>query len=284
MPLTPVNHSLGTPFVELQSIDSTNNYALAQIHANLAQPGTCYFAHEQTAGKGQRGKSWTSEKDSNIILTIVLKPLFLQTFQQFYLGACAGVAAHQFLKKLTGDDLKIKWPNDIYWKDQKLGGILIENVIGPMRSDHWQMTENQKLSASKNQPATVHQLSIWKWAIIGLGINVNQEKFPDSIKNPVSLKQITKQSFNTVQLARAFCKTMDRFYKRLNKNPNSILELYNQVLYKKNEIVKFKKGNRNFQALVKSVNETGQLIVQHSIEEKVDFGEVEWLLEKAGRE
>ena len=90
---------LGTPFIELQSVASTNNYALAQIHANMAQPGTCYFAHEQTSGKGQRGKSWATETGMNIILSIVLKPDFLQPFQQFQLSACVAVATRQFFNR-----------------------------------------------------------------------------------------------------------------------------------------------------------------------------------------
>ena len=127
---------LGTPFIELQSVDSTNNYALAQIHANMAQPGTCYFAHEQTSGKGQRGKSWATERGTNIILSIVLKPDFLQPFQQFQLECLRSGRTRQFFSKYDNDSLKIKWPNDIYWQDRKLGGILIENIIrseGPGR-------------------------------------------------------------------------------------------------------------------------------------------------------
>src|SRR5215469_5061577 len=121
---------MGISFIELPSVDSTNNYASEQIHANMAQHGTCYFAHEQTAGKGQRGKSWASEKGANIILSIVLKPYFLQPFQQFYLSACVATATYNFLKGFAPDHLTIKWPNDIYWQNKKLGGILIENIIG----------------------------------------------------------------------------------------------------------------------------------------------------------
>jgi BirA family transcriptional regulator, biotin operon repressor / biotin---[acetyl-CoA-carboxylase] ligase len=264
LPLPPVVNFLGNRFIELQSIDSTNNYALAQIHANLAQSGTCYFAHEQTAGKGQRGKSWATEKGANIIVSIALKPFFLQPFQQFYLSACVAVATHQFLNNYAGSGLKIKWPNDLYWENKKLGGILIENIIRESADDQIKETE---------------QGSNWKWAVIGIGINVNQTNFPPDLKNPVSLKQISRQHFNTIQLAKELCKTIDHFYSELmNHGPDSIFEIYNQVLYKKDEAVKFKKDNRNFEAIVKSVNQTGQLIVLHSIEEKFDFGEVEWVI------
>jgi len=248
---------LGTPFIELQSVDSTNNYALAQIHANMAQPGTCYFAHEQTSGKGQRGKSWATERGTNIILSIVLKPDFLQPFQQFQLSACAAVAARQFFSQYDGDSLKIKWPNDIYWQDRKLGGILIENIIrsqGPGGGT-------------------------WDWSVVGIGLNINQTNFAAYLKNPVSLKQITGKSFDQIELAKKLCLSIDHFYKRLmNNETNAILEMYNQFLYKRDEIVKLKKNNRIFSGILKNVTPTGQLTVQHSVEEHFDFGEIEWLM------
>jgi BirA family biotin operon repressor/biotin-[acetyl-CoA-carboxylase] ligase len=282
LPLTPVNHSLGTPFVELQSIDSTNNYALAQIHANVAQPGTCYFAHEQTAGKGQRGKSWASEKGSNILLTIVVKPLFLQPSQQFHLSVCVAVAIHRFLSYHIGNDLKIKWPNDLYWKDRKLGGILIENVIGKDESEKWATRTSQGSKNISKSSIISHALSQWKWAVVGIGVNINQTIFPVELNKAVSLKQITGKDYNCVRLAKELCGIVDEFYQRLvRKGHKSNLKLYNEFLYKKDEIVNFKKDNRNFQATVKSVNENGQLIIQHYIEETVDFGQVEWIQERS---
>ena len=257
MPLPSVGHPLGSPFIELQSVDSTNNYALAQIHANLAQAGACYFAHDQTAGKGQRGKSWATEKDANIIMTVVLRPGFLQLFQQFQLSACAALATFELLVRHAGTSLMIKWPNDLYWEDHKIAGILIENVIA----------KGKKASAT------------WDWAVIGIGVNVNQMKFPAAVKKAGSLKQITGSEYDTVALAKELCECLDHTYKKLaHSGFEPILNEYNTHLYKKNEIVKFKRRNRVFKGTVKSVNETGQLIVEHGIEEKVDFGDVEWVL------
>ena len=256
MPLPSVGHSVGSPFIELLSADSTNNYALGQIHANLAQPGTCFFAHDQTAGKGQRGKSWATEKGSNIILSIVLKPSFLQMFQQFRLSACAAVATQHFLGDHAGEAIKIKWPNDIYWKDNKIAGILIENIARGSSADGG-----------------------WEWAVVGIGINVNQTQFPAHLKNPVSLKQITGKSYNTVEMAKQLCRCVDLFYnKLLDEKVDLILGEYNAHLYKKNEVVKFKIENRIFEARVKAVNEAGQLVAEHAIEERFDFGKVEWIM------
>ena len=257
MPLPSGIHSLGTPFIELQSVDSTNNYALAQIHAKLAQSGTCYFAHEQTSGKGQRGKTWATERGMNVIMSIVLKPGFLQPIQQFQLSACVAVATHQLFRKYNGGALKIKWPNDIYWQDRKLGGILIENII------------------RSHEPGGAS----WDWAVVGIGININQTNFASDLKNPVSLKQMTGKSFDQTDLAKNLCMSVDYFYKKLmNNEANVIHEMYGDHLYKKDERIKLKKGNRIFSAIVKGVTPTGQLIVQHSIEEQFDFGEIEWLI------
>src|SRR5258705_5530512 len=100
------------PFIELQSIDSTNNYALSQIHAGLAKHGQAIFAHEQTAGKGQRGKKWMSFKGVNIALSIIIKPAPLLVSQQFQLSACIAVTLREFYRKYAGEETKIKWPND----------------------------------------------------------------------------------------------------------------------------------------------------------------------------
>ena len=256
MPLPSDIRTLGTPFIELQSVDSTNNYALTQIHANMAQPGTCYFAHEQTSGKGQRGKSWATERGANIILSIVLKPDFLQPTQQFQLSASIAVAARQFFDGYDRDSIKIKWPNDIYWRDRKLGGILIENII-------------------RSKPEGGN----WDWAVVGIGANINQTNFGTELKNPISLKQITGKNFDQIELAKKLCVSIDDFYRNLVKEEtNAIIKMYNQFLYKKGALVKLRKDNRVFSATIKNVTPTGQLVVQHGIEEQFDFGEIEWLI------
>ena len=256
MPLPSDIRTLETPFIELQSVDSTNNYALSQIHANMAQPGTCYFAHEQTSGKGQRGKSWATERGANIILSIVLKPDFLQPTQQFQLSACIAVATRQFFDGYVRDSVKIKWPNDIYWQDRKLGGILIENIV-------------------RSKPDGGN----WDWAVVGIGVNINQTNFGSELKNPTSLKQITGKSFDQIELAKKLCVSFDDFYRNLIKEETKeILKMYNRFLYKKGESVKLKKDNRVFSATIRNVTPTGQLVVQHGIEEQFDFGEIEWLI------
>jgi BirA family biotin operon repressor/biotin-[acetyl-CoA-carboxylase] ligase len=123
-------YQIGKTFIEFSSIDSTNNYAFKLIQANMAEPGMAIFAHEQTNGKGQRNKTWFSEKSANIMLSIVLQPSFLQLHQLFFLSAAMALAGHDFFKKYVPTNIFIKWPNDLYWNDKKAGGILIETKVG----------------------------------------------------------------------------------------------------------------------------------------------------------
>ena len=119
----------------------------------------------------------------------------------------------------------------------------------------------------------------WDWAVVGIGININQANFGAELKNPVSLKQVTGKNFDQIELAKKLCISIDHFYKKLmNGEANEILDMYNQLLYKKNELVKLKKDNRIFSGIIKNVTATGQLVVQHSLEEQLDFGEIEWLI------
>lgn len=257
MPHPPTVNSIGIPFLELQSVDSTNNYARGLLHEGLAHHGLAIFAHEQVQGKGQRGKTWVSEKGANIILSVVVNPYPLRTTQQFYLTACTAVAIHDFFSNYAGNDTRIKWPNDLYWQDRKAGGILIENVIGT------------------GSPETDR----WQWAIIGTGININQTHFSPELKNPVSLRQITGKSFDPVALAKELCNVLDEKFKELMAGGfEKIFSAYLSALYKKNETVKLRKDNRVFEATILGVSPNGKLITQHSIEEEFDFGEVEWII------
>ena len=253
MPHPPAHNTLGFPFIELQSVDSTNNYVRRLVQERGLNSGTTVFAHEQVAGKGQRGKVWSSEKDSNLILSVLIDPYPIPLSFQFHLSACISASVHDLFSHYAGEETTIKWPNDLYWKDRKAGGILIENII----------SETGK----------------WRWAIVGIGININQTSFPSDLPNPVSLKQITGKSFDTIQLAKELCTYLNkRFHQLINGGFEAIHQDYLSHLYKRDQSVKLKKENRLFEATIKGVSSQGELIVQHSTEERFDFGKIEWLI------
>lgn len=263
-PLRPGQKPSSLPFIELQSVDSTNNYARGLIDASRLpdgqvnlQDGMVIFAEEQTRGKGQMGKTWLAERGANIIMSLLLNPAPIPVSKQFQLIACVAVAVREFFARYAGEDTKIKWPNDLYWQDRKAGGILIESVI---------------TTGPGNEPA-------WNWAIIGIGININQVRFDPELKNPVSLKQITGKNFEPVELARELAGILLQYFHQLQeKGFDSFYSSYLSALYKKDQTVKLRKDNRVFEAVIKSVSTSGQLVTQHGVEESFDFGEVEWLL------
>ncbi len=143
-------YPIGHRIIRLDSVDSTNNYAAKLLASGELSHGSVIMADEQTAGRGQRGASWSSGAGENLLLTIVLKPANLSVSEQFRLTQFASLGLIDLLAKyqLKGS---IKWPNDIYVNDKKLSGMLIENQV----------------SSST--------ISI---VLLGIGLNVNQTEFP----------------------------------------------------------------------------------------------------------
>ncbi len=214
--------------------------------------GAAYFALDQYQGKGQRDKTWNSKPGENIILSVVKDCSGLHLNNQFQLSVAVTLACFDFFSAYAGDETRIKWPNDIYWRDRKAGGILIENMV---KSDRW----------SK--------------AIIGMGININQTAFDTIEGKPVSLKQITGKSFDPISLAKELCQHLEnRFLVLENKPFDQLLSAYNDQLYKKDELVPFKRNNILFQAKVNGVDKDGHLLIMHGLEERIRFGEITWLL------
>ncbi|HEY5771395.1 MAG TPA: biotin--[acetyl-CoA-carboxylase] ligase, partial [Chitinophagaceae bacterium] len=108
---------------------------------------------------------------------------------------------------------------------------------------------------------------------------INQTIFPADLPNPVSLKQITGKNFETVGMAKEICSVLEKNYQLLIAGKfEHLFSDYQIHLYKKDKKVKLKKDNRVFETIIKGVSATGQLITQHSIEERFEFGEVEWML------
>ena len=219
------------------------------VHAGLAKHGQAWFAKDQTAGKGQRGNTWLSHPGDNIILTVSLQPASVFTVDKFYFNACIALSTLKFLREYGGEDFFIKWPNDLYWRDRKAGGILIENVI---------------------------QGQTWRWSVVGIGINVNQKDFPTRLLNPVSLSLITGQGYDAVELAMKLHEIILDDLASLT-SPELILQAYNDNLYKKDQEVRLKKDNGYFLTTIKGVDAFGNLLTEDVMERSFTFGEVSWI-------
>ncbi|HMO31578.1 MAG TPA: biotin--[acetyl-CoA-carboxylase] ligase [Lacibacter sp.] len=236
------------PLLELNSTDSTNNYAMRLVHAGLAQPGGAVLAYAQTAGKGQRGKTWASPPGESLSLSLLLQPTFLLPAQGFQLLAATAAGVRDILSHCCGRDLHIKWMNDLYQGDRKAGGILIENLVNGNR---------------------------WNWAVVGIGINVNQEAFDPSLPNPVSLRQITGRVTPVRPLAEQLqAAVLQRVQQLETEGFAPLLAIYNQWLYKRDDEVRFRQGSRVFTAVPAEVDAEGLLYTRQG--HRFRFGEVEW--------
>jgi len=237
-------------FRVLERVDSTNNYAMAMVQSGMAKHGDAWFTHHQFSGKGQQGKVWKSKPGLNLILSVVIKPsLFFQNHPPLFNMAVAAVVA-TFLKNETKEEIWVKWPNDLYWNDRKAGGILIEN----------------RFSGTG-----------WNWAVIGIGINVKQTRFPAGLPNPVSLFQIKNREWDPETLAR---KLHEQLVKKLSGKflVKTVLKTYNDILYKKGMEVKLKKGSAQFVTCIDGVDVSGRLHTHDVMERVFEYGSVEWVI------
>lgn len=248
---------IGKPFIALPEVDSTNNYAMARVSEGPVDEGTTWFAWRQTAGKGQRGKTWQSEPGENVMLSVVLKPLMLKPSEQFMLSASVALALRELVQNRTDRPVKIKWSNDIYIDDKKAGGILIENVI---------------------------RGNAWKNAIVGIGLNVNQQVFPENLPNPVSLSLVTGIRYDVLEVARGICAVLDRYYRRLEPAGfPDLLADYTRHLYRLGEFQRFREaGGKYFQARILGVEKDGKLRLEPEEGPRfsVALGEVVFLTEE----
>lgn len=234
-------------------MDSTNNYAMALAAERRARHGTLVFAHDQWAGKGQRGRSWTSSPSDNIILSAVLEPVAFSVSAAFGLSVCVALACRDFFSVYAGSEpTTIKWPNDLYWNDRKAGGILIENQF---KGGHWSI------------------------AIAGMGVNINQVEFPSTARNPVSLRQITGRRYDAVMMARELGSCLDRRYAEFEAGRSrELLADYNRVLYRRGQEVRLRKGNAVFTTRIDEVSPQGELLTRDVLQRQFHFGEVEWII------
>jgi BirA family transcriptional regulator, biotin operon repressor / biotin---[acetyl-CoA-carboxylase] ligase len=243
--------TIGYSLEILPSVDSSNNYAMQQIHDGTAEHGNAYLALEQTGGKGQRGKSWHTGNAKNMALSIILEPKHLKTEQQFLLTAFVSVVLVQYLHQWDAN-FKIKWPNDLYCYDRKAAGILIENNLRGKE---------------------------WKYSIVGIGLNVNEEAFAENVQNGISLKQISGKEQDLYQVAERLLVLMAQQWNIFLEHPTSFLETYNVYLYKKKEMVHLKKDGQSIITQINEVDTNGILYAGENNTYHFSFGTVEWVLD-----
>jgi len=233
----------------VKKTQSTNTLLWEMLRKERLPEGFVVYTDFQTSGKGQIGNLWESETRKNLLFSLVLYPQKIPMDQLFLISQLVSLGIKKVLDKYA-EGITVKWPNDIYWNDKKLCGILIEN------------------SLQANKVRTV----------VGIGLNVNQKVFLGGAPNPVSLRQILGKSINRKLLLKRICQSVLELYNELNVE--IIRSDYTDMLYRKVGFHSYKSGNEMFQAKIISVYSDGQLELETTTGERKAFyfKEVQFLM------
>jgi BirA family biotin operon repressor/biotin-[acetyl-CoA-carboxylase] ligase len=224
----------GKQLFYLPTCTSTNTVASDILVKNSATEGCVVITDHQTAGRGQRGNTWEAEPDKNITLSVILKPIFLSTPQQFYLTMCVSLAVRDTLQDIIPEIVKIKWPNDIVAGDKKIAGILIQNTISG---------------------------SILQHSIIGIGLNVNQKIFQFS--RATSLAKLTNKEFNRVIITEKLLEQLEKNYLELRSAQLEKIKIsYLQALYRYQSTHFYEIDGEKTAGQIVGIDATGRLALQ----------------------
>jgi BirA family biotin operon repressor/biotin-[acetyl-CoA-carboxylase] ligase len=227
--------SLGKPLIHLQTVDSTNNYALALARQPDTAGGTVILADFQTDGRGQGKNRWQSEAGLNLLFSIILRPVTVPAYRQFYLSMAVATGITASLKRL-GIPAQVKWPNDILVHGKKIAGILIENTI---------MGPNLYTS------------------VIGIGLNVNQTGFPADLPAATSLRLETGREHLPVEILKPVLEGIEAGLSLLYADQYGRIKAdYLNSLWMLNRETTMKDATATFRGRIADVAETGALIVR----------------------
>lgn len=240
----------GHNLLKFSSLSSTNDYCWDLLSDKSIPDGTVVWTPLQTHGKGQRGKLWLSEEGKSLPFSIIFRPK-VNVSEQFFLnkaialGVCEGVASF-------GVSSKIKWPNDIYIKNKKVAGILIENSL---------------------------RGSLLQEVVVGVGINLNQEDFAKDLLQPVSLKQVLQQTFDLEFALEEFCYYIEKRYLQFKAGRTEKIDAdYHSLLYRYHQMQTFQVGDNYFEAKILGVDKMGKIkLLRQGVTAFYGMGEVEFI-------
>ena len=249
--------------MHVETTDSTNTMLREWIARGTWPEGERYLrADYQTAGRGQHGNGWESEKGKNLLCSVLIKRHRVESRKSkvesidaqniFFLNVAVSVAVYRLVRGLVDEKmsgLTIKWPNDIYWGDKKLAGILIENTIigGEV-----------------------------KYSIAGIGLNVNQTEWRSDAPNPVSLKELRREGVEELDLNALMERLADEVEHVLSEKPEEVWSEYRAHLYRREGYWPFverevstaptmnadSKAQGVFLARIKDILPTGEIVLE----------------------
>ncbi len=246
------NEKMKSQIFHIAETTSTNDVLKKMLLKNALEEGFTVVADFQTDGRGQVAKKWESERGKNLLFSTVFYPSDVPIQQQFLFSKAMALGLRSALTELLNEEVRIKWPNDIYWHDKKLCGILIEtSVSGGF------MTQ----------------------VIVGVGINVNQTQFVSDAPNPVSMCQIAGKEFDRNTVLEKVVVAM--LFENSNRDAN-LQRRYFDALYRNEGYHPFylKALGQTVQAKIISIEPSGVMCLETVDRQRFDcyFKEVEFVL------
>lgn len=251
---SPSTMFVGQRLIRLDQVDSTNSFAMGLLKGMPLEEGAVVSTAKQTRGKGQRGNTWESQPGQNITCSIVLRPVFLDPAEQFDLTRAVSLAMTDVLNDLLPKhDIRIKWPNDIYVGQEKIAGILIENILNGSQINY---------------------------SVVGIGLNVNQTEFISGAGNPTSLHKIMGRTFDLDGILKMLCAAVEVRYLQLRGNGRLRLSgEYLARLFMAGTPTRFTDFSSVFEATIEEVTREGMLVLRDNKGNVRKFGmkEVGWI-------
>lgn len=216
--------------IHLDETDSTN------IYINKVEETNVLVAAEyQTAGRGQGSNTWESERGKNLLFSIKVSPSWMEAKDYYLLSMAGALALKNVLDSFVGD-ITLKWPNDIYWKDKKISGTLIQTSISGRNIQD---------------------------CIYGVGININQRIFVSDAPNPVSLWQILGRETDREKILQMIADEFSRHLQMLEEGKADFIhQEYNKHLYRREGFYAYEDKDGMFEAEVIEVLKNGHLVLR----------------------
>ncbi|MBD9273309.1 MAG: biotin--[acetyl-CoA-carboxylase] ligase [Prevotella sp.] len=222
-----------TKIIRLEEIDSTNRY-LKNYREEGDEEMIVAVADYQAAGKGQGTHTWESENGKNLLFSIKVYPHWIPVRRQFVLSMAGALAVKDALDSYV-ENITLKWPNDVYWSDQKISGTLIENTID-----------------SKGI----------KSCVFGIGLNVNQLVFHSDAPNPVSLAQILGHEVDRDEVLKKILDGFEKYYELLRRaDYMDVSGIYHLSLYRRKGFHPYRDADGEFEGALVEVEDDGHLIL-----------------------
>lgn len=229
---------LGKSCYYFDEIDSTNDELKRKYTADTSIiNGTLAVTDNQTVGKGRRGRQWETPVGVNIAMSFLLRPVFSPD-KASMLTLLAALAVAEGTEKVTGINCKIKWPNDVIIGDKKYCGILTEMSV---------------------EPDYIH------YVIVGIGINVNTESFPEDIADKATSIFIEKGNVtNRTDIVAAVLESFEKYYEMFEKDESlaGFMNIYNERLVSLDKEVRVLDPKGEYNGISRGINEKGELLVE----------------------